>query len=74
MFFAVAENNLSDEYLRQGYVIRPAADSEALNWIRDQFARLIRENLSGHEDTETGALLNRFHQDVPVAELNAFRL
>ena len=41
MFLSQAEAQLTEDYLRDGYVIRPAADKEALDWIRAQFLILI---------------------------------
>ena len=43
MFFTDSEKLTTDEYLKKGYIIRPVADLEALNWIRSQFVRLIGE-------------------------------
>ena len=45
MFLTVSEQTLSNEYLSQGYVIRPVADLEALQWMRTQFVRLVAEAL-----------------------------
>jgi sporadic carbohydrate cluster 2OG-Fe(II) oxygenase len=74
MFFTEAEQRLSNEYLRQGYVIRPVADPDALDRMRSHFARSICEVLGTPADAEPEALLNQIHQKVPVAELNSFRL
>jgi sporadic carbohydrate cluster 2OG-Fe(II) oxygenase len=74
VFLTEAEQRLSDEYASQGYVIRPVADAEALDWMRAQFARLIGEALGTGASGDPGALLNRIHEKVSVAELNAFRL
>lgn len=74
MFFTEAEQRLTEEYLQQGYVIRPVADREALDWMRVHFMRLIGEALGATADTGPEDVLNQIHQRVPVAELNAFRL
>jgi sporadic carbohydrate cluster 2OG-Fe(II) oxygenase len=74
MFFTEAEQRLTEEYLQQGYVIRPVADREALDWMRDHFVRLIGEALGATADAGPEDLLNQIHKRVPVAELNAFRL
>jgi len=74
MFLTEPEQRLSDEYLRQGYVICPVADPEALDWMRSQFVRLIGETLGTATDGKPEDLLNRIHQRVAVEELNAFRL
>lgn len=74
MFLTKTELELSSEYLSQGYIIRPVADTEALNWMRDQFVRLISENLGETHSGDPDTILNNVHKKVPVAELNNFRL
>ena len=75
MFLSKSEKALSDEYMKQGYIIRPAADLEALEWVRGQFIRLIGETLGPEAATaKPDEILNQIHQRVPVAELNTFRL
>lgn len=74
MFLSKSEKQLSDEYLQQGYIIRPVADTKALEWVQSQFIRLIDEILGVEADAKPEDILNKIHQRVPVAELNAFRL
>ncbi|MBK8759921.1 MAG: 2OG-Fe(II) oxygenase [Sulfuritalea sp.] len=74
MFLTEAERRLTEEYLQQGYVIRPVADREALDWMRAQFVRLIGDALGAAADARPEDLLNQIHKSVPVAELNSFRL
>lgn len=74
MFLNKSEQQLSEEYLSQGYIIKPVADIEALNWMRDQFVRLIGETLGEDFTTDPDHILNHIHEKVPVPELNAFRL
>jgi sporadic carbohydrate cluster 2OG-Fe(II) oxygenase len=74
MFFTQSEQQLSDEYLAQGYIIRPVADLKAIEWIRSQFIRLIVDALGIKADGKPEDCLNQIHQKVPVSELNAFRL
>ena len=74
MFLTDSEQLLSKEYLQQGYIIRPVADLEALDWIRIQFIRLISEALDITYAIKPEDLLNQIHQKVPAAELNTFRL
>jgi sporadic carbohydrate cluster 2OG-Fe(II) oxygenase len=73
MFLTKSEQELSSEYLSQGYIIRPVADEDALNWMREQFVRLVKESLGDIEGSPED-ILNQIHQKVPVADLNAFRL
>lgn len=74
MFLSKSERLLSEEYLDQGYVIREIEDKEALNWMRDQFVRLIGETLETNTEELPDILLNHIHEKVPVADLNSFRL
>jgi len=74
MFATDLDNKLSIEYLDKGYVIRPVADAEALEWIRDQFYLLIRDALPDTKSIGTEELLNYIHKYVPVSDLNNFRL
>ena len=41
MFFNEAEGQLSSEFMDNGYIIRPVAEQEALEWIRNQFLNLV---------------------------------
>lgn len=74
MFATDAEKSLSTEYLDKGYVIRPVGDIEALEWIRNQFSRIVREALPDTDDLSIEDLLNNIHKYVSVSELNDFRL
>lgn len=74
MFLTDFEKALSVEYQEQGYIIRPVVDQEALNWIREQFIKLIQETLGSSIDTDPENLLNRIHEKVTATTLNSFRL
>lgn len=74
MFLTETERELSDEYFREGYIIRPVADAEALNRIRVHFANVISEVLGKPSVADTDRLLNGIHEHVPVDKLNDFRL
>lgn len=74
MYLTELEKNISDEYLLQGYIIRPVADYDALDWMRSQFFRLISEVLEVDADIKHEDLLNHIHKKVPIGELNKFRL
>ncbi len=74
MFLTPSEQQLEDEYLTQGYIIRPVADLEALAWMRSHFIRLIADALEVDANGRPEDILNQIHQKVPVAEINTFRL
>ena len=74
MFLNQSERAVSDEYLNQGYIIRPAADPEALNWIRNQFILLIDELVGVSAYRKSDEVLNQIHRSVPIEDVNTFRL
>ena len=74
MFLTDTEQALSTEYLSQGHIIRPVADAEALQWMQAQFVRLVGETLGTQLNGTADEVLNHIHRQVPVAELNTFRL
>ena len=74
MYITKDEKEFSDEYLKQGYIIRPAADLDALEWISKQFINLIENELDVEISSNPKDILNNIHQSVPVSELNGFRL
>jgi len=74
MFLTQLEQKTSNEYLTQGYIIRPAADLKALEWIRNQFIYLISEALNIKSNDKPEDILNYIHQKVAAKDLNAFRL
>lgn len=74
MFLSELEQRTSDEYLRQGYIIRPAADRDALDWIRAQFVRMICEIMGTAAAGDPAVLLNEVHKNVTGNGLNALRL
>jgi sporadic carbohydrate cluster 2OG-Fe(II) oxygenase len=74
MFLTETESQLCDEYLREGYVIRPVADYDALNRIRNHLVYLIGDALGKPSVSEPAQLLNSIHETVAIEELNDFRL
>jgi len=74
MFLNKDEQELTEEYLEQGYVIRPVADLVALNWIKDKFINLSKKEFGAVVETDGNKWLNLIHDNVPVNLLNDFRL
>ena len=74
VFLSEREKQLADTYLENGHIIRPVAEPDSLEWIRQVFVDNIVDvlNLSGKHNAED--LLNHIHEYVPVSKLNAFRL
>ena len=74
MFLSETEKALTDEYCRQGYVIRPVANRPALEWIRERFVHLS-SSILGSSSMDSGCnYLDHIHEHVGVRELNQFRL
>jgi len=74
MFLNKDEQELTEEYLEQGYVIRPVTDLVALNWIKDKFINLSKKEFGAVDETDGNKWLNQIHESVPVEELNDFRM
>jgi len=74
MYLNELEKTLTNEYLQQGYIIRPVANLEALEWIRAQFFRIVIQSLELSSNVKPDDLLNKIHNRVPVGQLNDFRL
>jgi len=60
--------------LHQGYIIRPVAVREALDWIRNKFVSFSKQELKVEDVTNAKNCLNQIHDNVPVNLLNDFRL
>jgi sporadic carbohydrate cluster 2OG-Fe(II) oxygenase len=74
MFFNEAEQQLSREFMDKGYIIRPVADQEALEWIRNHFLNLVQKSLGLEIGSDVNQILNSIHLKVPQEKLNSFRL
>jgi sporadic carbohydrate cluster 2OG-Fe(II) oxygenase len=74
MFLNEDEIKLENEYLEQGYIVRPVADLLALEWIRSKFIGLISETLDFDVNSKPETILNLIHQNIAVQDLNEFRL
>ncbi|ARJ66514.1 hypothetical protein WV31_12970 [Magnetospirillum sp. ME-1] len=73
-FLTPEEQSLADTFLTDGAVVRPVDDPAALNRIRDHAATLAARHLGVALPADAGTFLDRIHQRVSPAELNALRL
>ncbi|MBT7555364.1 2OG-Fe(II) oxygenase [Candidatus Woesearchaeota archaeon] len=73
-FLTTEDNQISKDYLEQGYFIGPVADTTALTWIRECFIHLAKEELGIKNDTKEDLFLDLIHQKISKSELNNFRL
>jgi len=74
MFLSKEEQVMTEEYLRQGYVIRPVANEEALEWIRLKIFNLSKNNDTNDIPTDINYCLNNIHESITIGQLNDFRL
>ncbi len=74
MFLSLEDQAVTEEYLDQGYVIRPVKDRQALDWIRSLLVAQSHKCLHISPDDGSDVWLNQIHERVPVSDLNAFRL
>jgi sporadic carbohydrate cluster 2OG-Fe(II) oxygenase len=74
VFYTDKENSLSDKYIKNGYVIEPAANNDNLNWIRKKFVEISKEELNITNNLNDEDFLNSIHKFIPVEDLNNFRL
>ena len=74
MFISNTENKISKEYLEQGYVIQDILQADELNWIRDNFCKIIKKKLPKLKENNPKDILNNIHKYIKIIELNKFRL
>ena len=74
MFLTPEEDDLTNEYLGKGFVIRASNDKASLEWIRQTVFDLSKTILEDTSDDAAHDWLNKIHNQVPVSELNDFRV
>ena len=73
-FYSEAERALGRDFLERGYVIREVCDRASLERIRDEAVRLACDHLKCERPNDPNTFLNRIHELVTPANLNALRL
>jgi sporadic carbohydrate cluster 2OG-Fe(II) oxygenase len=73
-FLTTEDSALGQRFVRDGYVIQPAADTDALQKIRASVVILAAEHLGIADPGDEGVFLNAIHERVTIADLNAMRL
>jgi len=74
MFLTDKEEEISNEYLKNGYVIKPVDNIEALNEIKNEFITTISKIIGGKISLNPDDMLNNTHNYVSPSELNPFRM
>ena len=59
MFFNKFEQDVTNEYLKYGYIIRPVADMISLNFMRSQFIRSISQFINKEMGDDSELILNQ---------------
>jgi sporadic carbohydrate cluster 2OG-Fe(II) oxygenase len=65
---------LSEEYLKNGYVIRDSASYDSIQYLRDSIVNCITNILGCEKPENPDQFLNQIHEKVKPNELNNFRL
>jgi sporadic carbohydrate cluster 2OG-Fe(II) oxygenase len=73
-FFTQSEIKISDEFKKNGFIIRDAANKDSLNWIQSKFISLIKKKYKFKKKFTNTEILNSFHKIVSKSNLNSFRL
>jgi len=74
MFLNEKEKKISQKYLSQGYVIENIKELIRLDWIRSNFCKIIKKDLTQIKENKPKNILNNIHNYVAVSDLNKFRL
>ncbi len=74
MFLSKDEQALTEEYLKQGYIIRPVADINALEWIRTKIFYFSEQEIGVQTTSDANSHLNQIHEYIPVSQINNYRL
>lgn len=73
-FLSEAEAGLAEAFLKDGYVILPAEDRDALTRIREVVAAAAAQHLGERPPADPDGFLNGIHAHVDATQLNALRL
>jgi sporadic carbohydrate cluster 2OG-Fe(II) oxygenase len=68
------EQALADEFLAQGYVIKPVDDRAALDELRRHIVALVCDHLKIPFPNDIDDFLNHFERVIPIEKLNDVRL
>ncbi len=65
---------LSEEYLKNGYIIRDSASYNSVQYLRDSIVNCVIKFLGCKKPENSDQFLNQIHEKVKPDELNNFRL
>ena len=64
MFISDKEKKISEQYLKQGYVIQDIEDMNSLDWIRDCHYKIISKVLPKLNGSNPKDILNKIHKYI----------
>ena len=73
-FLSSEDIKISNEFKRNGYIIRNVADKLSLDFIQSKFIKLIKKNYKFEKSTSDLRVLNFFHKKIKKNKINEFRL
>ena len=73
-FLTLEDAKISNEFKRNGYVIRNIADKKALDYIQSKFVKLIKKNYKFKKSYSNEKIFNLIHKKIKKNQLNDFRL
>ena len=73
-FFSDSEKALSDEFVENGYVIKPVENQEGLKALQRFMVREAKEFLSIESSDDLSRFLEKIHEQVSPDNLNSLRL
>lgn len=73
-FFSDEQSKLAEDFLENGYVVRPVDDRDMLDDLRHRIARIACDHLQIDVPADVGAFMNNFRDYCPIEKLNALRL
>lgn len=73
-FTTSAEQGVSEEFLRQGYVIRDVDRPDVLHALRRRVVEMACEQLGAELPKDDGEFLNAISTRLPFQKVNAFRI
>jgi len=73
-FLTLDDTKISNEFKKNGYVIRNVADTKSLDYIQSQFIKLVKKNYKFEKKYNNEKVLNFVHKKIKKKQLNDFRL
>ena len=73
-FLFKEEQDISNEFSKDGYVIKDINNISSLKYIKNKIIKIIRKKINLKKNIDDTSLLNNIHKFVKVKDLNNFRL